>query len=38
MNEKYCSHERLKNCMTDDMVTNMMHDVILLSNCMTCDG
>ena len=38
MNDKYCGYHRLTDCMTDDMVTSMMHDSLpdkLLANCMT---
>ena len=26
MNDKYCGYQRVTDCMTDDMLTNMMHD------------
>ena len=38
MNDKYCVYHRVTDCMTDDTVTNMMHDISLpdkLTNCMT---
>ena len=29
MNDKYCGYQLVTDCMTDDTVTNMMHDISL---------